>query len=88
MLTSIFHHNSEYIGINIERVDKEFIVCLAYITNAKWNAKTLSGISRDLSGEKLCKKIIEDGFDLDEQEANKIFSNTVRLKLEYSSTKK
>ncbi len=88
MFTNFFNHNSEIIGINIERVDKEFIVCLAYITNDKWISKTLSGISGDLCEEKLFKKILEDGIELDEHEARKIFSNTVRLKLEYSSIKK
>ena len=88
MFTNIFNQNLNYIGINIERVEKEFIVCLAYITNGKWKAKTLSGISGDLCGEKLCMKIIEDGIDLDEHEACKIFSNAGSLELEYFSKEK
>lgn len=84
MFTNFFNHNSEYIGINIERVDKEFIVCLAFKTNGKWKVKTLGGLSGDLCDEKICKKVIEDGTDLDEEQARKIFSNAGILELKYS----
>ena len=88
MFTNFFNHNSEYIGINIERVNNEFIVCLAFKTNGKWKVKTLGGLSGDLCDEKLCKKVIEDGAELDESEACKIFSNAKSLELEYSLDKK
>ncbi len=85
MFTNIFHHNSDYIGINIERNETEFIVCVAFKTNGKWRAKTLGGIFGDLCDEKLFKKVISDGVDLGKKEASKIFSNVISLNLEYSS---
>jgi hypothetical protein len=85
MFTNIFHHNSEYIGINIERNETEFVVCVAFKKNGKWKAKTLSGIFGDLCEEKLFEKVISDGIDLGEKEASNIFSNVISLNLEYSS---
>lgn len=88
MLTNFFHNNSEYIGISIERIKTEFVVSVAFKIDGKWNAKTLRGIFGDLCDEKIFKRVIEEGFDLDEQAAQKLFSNALSLNLDYYSKSK
>jgi hypothetical protein len=85
MITNILYQKPEFIGINIEKINNEFVVCVAFKSEDKWMAKTLSGISGDLIDVKLFDKVISIGYDLDKKTASEIFTKATELGLEYSS---
>lgn len=85
MITNIFHLRPDLIGINIENVKNEFVICVAFKYGTKWSAKTLSGISGDLNDITLLDKVILIGQNLDKKTANEIFTSANMLGLDYSS---
>lgn len=84
MVTNILYQRPDFIGINIEKTNNEFVICVAFKSGAKWMAKTLGGLSGDLCDATLFDKVISIGQDLDEKTASKIFTTATDLGLDYS----
>jgi hypothetical protein len=84
MITNILHTRPEFIGINIEKVNDEFVVCVAFKDKGKWKAKTMGGISGDIGDVTIFDNAVAHGQDLDKETASAIFQKAIKLELEYS----
>lgn len=85
MITNAFHHRPDLIGVNIEKVDNQFSICIAFKDGDKWKAKTLSGLSGDFDNLKLIDSVISSGQGLDVKTASSMFTQATKLNLEYSN---